>query len=656
MLFNVTTVFDPEIIHGDIKGANILITDRLEACLCDFGLSRFATENTLWRTTATHAGGTLRWMAPELITEDVCTPTTSSDIYAYGMTCYEIITGTVPFAQVRNEVAVANKITRGERPDRVEFYFSDEIWSIITSCWSQDVESRPTAGDVLALIQATPVRRDGDEGMDLACSALSELGMTAKIGQDSEIALVVAPHDNDLGYAHKGRYEHNALDEEGRRDWGKKTERASSDSKTINATGLGAHTPLRSSSIPLSTMTPRIRGNTRSPFPDEPDVHSERPELRRGGYVEFNTKVRPMLSIQLVHNLVHESAVRCVRFSPDGKYLATGCNRTAQIYDTTTGARIRFLVHWEAREAGDMYIRSVCFSPDGTLLATGAEDKQIRIWDISRKRILHVFGGHQQKIHSLDFSPDGRFIVSGSSDKTARIWDMANADASPKVLTAGDLGWLDSDAGITSVAFSPDGQFVAASSLDTTVYIWDVATSHLVERLQGHTDSVSSIAFTPDGKGLVSGSLHKALKFWDISGLVMAGSSTDGNATMSGMKTEGGSTASPGGMTTHGAVVKRDGGETSPCTMTITGHKGDVLSVAVSHDGQWAVSGSKDSSIQFWDAKSAAAHCELLGHKSSVISVNLSPNGGLLAAGGEDWQATIWRYYPRRGSINHLSR
>src|ERR1700722_1457691 len=95
----------------------------------------------------------------------------------------------------------------------------------------------------------------------------------------------------------------------------------------------------------------------------------------------------------------HVSVVCCVRFSADGKFLATGCNRTAQIYDTKTGAKtwcvsrcgLRYfigpltrvffsvLVDEAAARQGDLYIRSVCFSPDGKYLATGAEDKQIRV-------------------------------------------------------------------------------------------------------------------------------------------------------------------------------------------------------------------------------------------------------------------------------------
>ena len=52
-----------------------------------------------------------------------------------------------------------------------------------------------------------------------------------------------------------------------------------------------------------------------------------------------------------------------------------------------------------------------------------------------------------------------------------------------------------------------------------------------------------------------------------------------------------------------------------------------VLSVAVSHDGQWVVSGSKDRGVQFWDAKSAIVQLVLQGHKNSgpLSPVDLTP-------------------------------
>ncbi|KAM6502863.1 Protein kinase-like domain containing protein [Amanita muscaria] len=144
----------PEIVHGDIKAVNVVINNRCEACLCDFGLSRFLIDNTLWKTTATQAGGTLRWMAPELF-EDATTPTKESDIYAYAMTCYEILSGDVPFKSVLNEGAIIRKVTKGQRPDRIESFHSDFMWDIITRCWEQEPAGRLPTKTVLELLQPT---------------------------------------------------------------------------------------------------------------------------------------------------------------------------------------------------------------------------------------------------------------------------------------------------------------------------------------------------------------------------------------------------------------------------------------------------------------------------------------------------------------------
>jgi glucose repression regulatory protein TUP1 len=93
----------------------------------------------------------------------------------------------------------------------------------------------------------------------------------------------------------------------------------------------------------------------------------------------FNPEVPRVLDVDLVHTLQHESVVCCVRFSHDGKYVATGCNRSAQIFDVVTGQKICILQDESVDAVGDLYIRSVCFSPDGRYLATGAEDKLIRV-------------------------------------------------------------------------------------------------------------------------------------------------------------------------------------------------------------------------------------------------------------------------------------
>jgi len=353
-------------------------------------------------------------------------------------------------------------------------------------------------------------------------------------------------------------------------------------------------------------------------------------ELKKEGpdwFALWSPKVKKQLDVNLVHTLAHESVVCCVKFSFDGKFLATGCNRTAQIYDTTTGQKTCVLVDEAASTAGDLYIRSICFSPDSKYLATGAEDRQIRIWDISKKRIRHLLQGHMQEIYSLDFSRDGQFLVSGSGDKSAKIWNIETGtcvfDLKIEDFVMGDSGPI--DAGITSVALSPDSRLVAAGSLDTIVRVWDTASGHQVERLKGHKDSVYSVAFSPDGQCLVSGSLDRSIRLWDLAHL---------KRTLEKPPKER-------------AMINREATNT-PCS-TLSGHKDYVLSVAVSPDGQWVVSGSKDRSIQFWNIATGQAQFMLQGHKNSVISIDLAKSGNLLASGSGDYQARIWSYGPSRG-------
>ncbi|KAJ1659117.1 General transcription repressor [Dispira simplex] len=353
-------------------------------------------------------------------------------------------------------------------------------------------------------------------------------------------------------------------------------------------------------------------------------------------FAVFNPKLPRSLTMDMVHSLDHSSVVCCVRFSNDGKFLATGCNRTAQIFDVTTGDLIITLNDENAAKEGDLYIRSVCFSPDGKYLATGAEDKIIRIWDLSSKRICHTLRGHEQDIYSLDYSRDGRIIVSGSGDRSARLWDASTGKGLFN-LAIDDVG--PKDAGVTSVAISPDGRFVAAGSLDRMVRVWDAQSGYMLERLEGHKDSVYSVAFTPDGSSLISGSLDKTIKIWDLTNLQRTGGG--GNPPPSAQT--GGKSTIPN-PTDPSNLSNPTTPKTSTCRATLASHKDFVLSVACSPCGRWIVSGSKDRSVQFWDAHTTNTQFMLQGHKNSVISVAVSPAGGLFATGSGDCRARIWRY------------
>ncbi|KAK6527641.1 hypothetical protein TWF694_004624 [Orbilia ellipsospora] len=307
------------------------------------------------------------------------------------------------------------------------------------------------------------------------------------------------------------------------------------DGPTMNLADLSSQQQSQQSSAPPQTSSLPLSDSTNQPIhrphsTTSPSIMVPQPEQRTDWSVDFNPNVPHVLSIDLVHTLEHTSVVCCVRFSHDGKYLATGCNKSAQIFDAQTGHQIA-LFQTESVDAEDeVYIRSVCFSPDGYYLATGSEGGQLKVWDIKKKRIVHDLRGHVEDIYSLGFSSDASYIASCGGDQTVKIWYLKNIDEAPVTFT------LEQPA--VSIAISPDSKFVALAFLNGYIQIWDVSCGKCVASLQasarytnsdtdmafavpedneGHCDAVYSVTFNADGTGLISGSLDRTVKKWPIS-------------------------------------------------------------------------------------------------------------------------------------------
>ncbi|KDQ18580.1 hypothetical protein BOTBODRAFT_171398 [Botryobasidium botryosum FD-172 SS1] len=81
--------FDPPIVHGDVRGHNILISESGEACLADFGLSLALEEVSFSNSSNFHHGGNARWMAPELMAHPPATRSAASDVFSFGRAIVE---------------------------------------------------------------------------------------------------------------------------------------------------------------------------------------------------------------------------------------------------------------------------------------------------------------------------------------------------------------------------------------------------------------------------------------------------------------------------------------------------------------------------------------------------------------------------------------
>ncbi|KAJ7883532.1 kinase-like domain-containing protein [Mycena olivaceomarginata] len=153
--FGLHYLHENKIVHGDLKGLNILVTPSHRACIADFGLSAIAEAMTVrfTHTTVTARGGTARYQAPELF--EVGNPAPihyGSDVYAFSCVTYEILTGKVPFYELRNDMAVMTRVAQGYRPPRPDSCSSpdlDGVWELMQKCWEEDVQTRPTASQIV---------------------------------------------------------------------------------------------------------------------------------------------------------------------------------------------------------------------------------------------------------------------------------------------------------------------------------------------------------------------------------------------------------------------------------------------------------------------------------------------------------------------------
>lgn len=277
-----------------------------------------------------------------------------------------------------------------------------------------------------------------------------------------------------------------------------------------------------------------------------------------------------------------------VEFNFDGSLLGSASlDGTVKIWNVESGALVRTL------EAGSD-VNWLNWHPKGNVVLAGSADQSAWMWLATSGTVMQVFHGHADSVTCGGFTPDGKQVVTGSDDCTLRIW-------SPKMGSCvhSMLGHDFHKGGLTSIAFHHQLPLIMSAAQDGSVKLSNYETGKIVGSFVGHGSSVEAVAMSHTSNWIASGSTDGKLIVWDMqTQQKRIDAKVDGAITSLSWHPEQPLiyAASADG---HARVWDARNGEV---VHVYTGHSDMILSMKISRDGKWILTGSDDTSARLYES------------------------------------------------------
>jgi eukaryotic-like serine/threonine-protein kinase len=376
---------EQKLVHRDIKPENMLLGERNEVLLSDFGIATVAQSSRYQGTQ--EVAGTVAYMAPEQVQGH---PRPASDQYALGVVIYEWLTGARPFHGSFAEIATQHVLAPPPPLHQKVPTLSPLVEQVVMTALAKDPKER------FASVQAFA------NALENACGgeSLSQFAPTHYVRPSAPVV---------QGFP-------GAI-----------------------PTTPALQPPI--GSLPTADLPPTIAVSTDNTPGAASSSSSEGPLP--------SAIVRPSIGTTLLTYHGHAEEVLCAAWSPDGRCLASGSrDQTMQVWDAVTGKilviyRGHFIV---VKELPVIY--TLAWSPDGQRIACADYDYRADMVDVSSKyekrargRKLYNYRDHAKQVVSVAWSPDGRFIASGSRDKAVFVWEADSGEQKLRYLKhAGPVG------------------------------------------------------------------------------------------------------------------------------------------------------------------------------------------------------------------------
>ncbi|WP_280309867.1 protein kinase domain-containing protein [Nocardia abscessus] len=292
-------------------------------------------------------------------------------------------------------------------------------------------------------------------------------------------------------------------------------------------------------------------------------------------------------------------------------------------------------------DAGDPQM-ALAVNPDGRVAVSGGVGGTVRVWDLDNETCLRVTEKQAHLVGAVGVSDDGsraiyttggiitawsvqtgeritvlhdpRLLGRTAFDRAARraliarhdaigLWSLDTGACEQELLTE------DPEARVETLWLGSD--LAVSGGSDQVVRIWDLNTGSCRHTLRGHTHHVLSVCLSPDDRYALSagGYTDRTIRLWDT-------------ATGQCLRVFGDDPDHPRGVNSVPQVPKKR--------------------VRFSPDGQFAISGSSDTTVRIWDLTTGGCLRVLQGHRDAVNDVVISADASFALSTSSDGTLRRW--------------
>ncbi|XP_074565205.1 protein TORMOZ EMBRYO DEFECTIVE-like [Curcuma longa] len=186
----------------------------------------------------------------------------------------------------------------------------------------------------------------------------------------------------------------------------------------------------------------------------------------------------------------------------DGSFLVCSCGDEIKLVSSSDASVLGSLGGFSESST------SFTLSPDDRFLFTAADSRQIRVWELSSRKCIRSWKGHDGPVKNMACHSSGGLLATGGADRMVCVWDVDGGFCTH--FFKGHRGI------VTCIKFHPNQLSLFSGGDDATVRVWNLQSKKCVAVLEKHFSPVTSLAISDDGSILLSAGRDKVVNRWDL--------------------------------------------------------------------------------------------------------------------------------------------